>query len=421
MPLASEWRLRGDGMRLRTILFILPLVLLALAFVGGSTLLLRLFFVSVLVPVVSLLWTTLGIRGVSAEAEPPPEHCQVGERFQQRITVTNNSRIPKLWLRVEESTDLPGHREPAVLNLPRWSSHEWQSTFTCQRRGRYHLGSVTVTATDPFGLFSRHCTVGEPHSILIYPATMDLPLFKASSFNEFGYGSGYQAISMISPNASSVREFVNGDSLNHIHWPGTAHTGKLLVKVFDSDRSYDGSKTVWIMLDMQEASHVGHGDENTEEYGVTIAASLARKHLQSGMRVGLLASGERPYVIPPERGDDHLWRILEALALMRAVGEVPVGRVISDHMEYLRGNSTVIIVTPSITGGLAEATRQLRNRVDSIVVVLLDPASFGGETSMANAARNLSTSGVQVYVVRQGDELARALDNRVSLLHARFM
>jgi len=408
-------------MKIRTVLYILPVLLLALAFLGGSTLLLRLFFLSVLVPVVSYLWTVLGIRGVDAEADPPPEHCQVGERFQQRIAVTNNSRIPKLWLRVEESTDLPGRRDPAVLNLPRWGSRQWQSTFTCRRRGRYHLGTVTVTASDPFGLYSRQHTVGKPHSILIYPATIDLPLFKASSFNEFGYGSGYQAISQISPNASSVREFVSGDSLNHVHWPGTAHTGKLLVKVFDADRSYDGSKTVWVALDMQAGPHFGHGEETTEEYGVTIAASLVRKHLQSGMRVGLLATGEQTYLIPPERGDDHLWRMLEALAVIQATGEIPVGQVISDHMEYLRGNSTVIVVTPAISGSLVEAARQLRNRVDSIVVVLLDPASFGGEASMANAARNLSTTGVQVYVVRQGDELGRALDNRASLLHARFM
>jgi len=413
--------LLDSSMKIRTVIFIVPVVLLALALVGGSTLVLRLFFLSVLLPVASYLWAAIGIRGVSAEAEPPPLHCQVGDRFQQKITVYNSSRVPKLWLRVDESTDLPGQREPAVLSLPRWGVHEWQSSFICRRRGRYHLGAVTVTAADPFGLFSRQRTVGEPHSILIYPATMDLPLFKASSFNEFGYGSGYQAISQISPNASSVREFSSGDSLNHIHWPGTAHAGKLLVKVFDADRSYDGSKTVWVVLDMKGAAHAGHGEETTEEYGVTIAASLARKHLQSGMRVGLLASGERTYLIPPERGEEHLWRMMEALAVMRAEGEASLGQVISDHMEYLRGNSTVLIVTPSITGGLADATRQLRNRVESIVVVLVDPASFGGETSMANAARNLSTTGVQVYIVRQGDELARALDNRVSLLHAGFM
>ena len=65
-------------MKVRTVVYIVPVVLLALAFLLGSTLLLRLFFLSVLVPVVSYLWTVLGIRGVDAEAEPPPAHCQVG-------------------------------------------------------------------------------------------------------------------------------------------------------------------------------------------------------------------------------------------------------------------------------------------------------------------------------------------------------
>ncbi len=139
------------------------------------------------------------------------------------------------------------------------------------------------------------------------------------------------------------------------------------------------------------------------------------------MRVGLVMEGDETVVIPPERGDDHLWRILEALALVKATGETPVGQLISDRTEYLRGNSVVIVVTPSVTGGLVDSLRQLRNRVDSVVTVLLDAESFGGDTGVATAARNLSTTGVQVYVVRQGDELARALDNRVSILHARYL
>ncbi len=408
-------------MKARSIVFLVPAGLLAVALLAGSELVLRIFFLSVLVPLVSYLWTVFGTRGVSATAEAPPTHCQVGERFQQEITVSNDSRILKPWLRVAEASDMPGHQGSTLITLSPWSSRSWKSTVQCQRRGLYHLGQVTVAATDPFGLFSRENTVGERHSILVYPATVDLPLFKASSFNDFGYGSGYQSISLISPNASSVREFGSGDSLNHIHWPGTAHTGKLMVKVFDADRSYNSSKTIWVVLDMHAPPHSGHGEEATEEYGVTIAASLARKHMDSGMRVGLVMAGDETVVIPPERGDDHLWRMLEALAVVRATGETPVGQLISDRTEYLRGNSVVIVITPSVTGGLVDALRQLRNRVDSVVTVLLDAESFGGDAGVTTAARNLSTTGVQVYVVRQGDELARALDNRVSILHARYL
>ncbi len=408
-------------MKARSMVFLIPAILLAVALLAGSVLVLRIFFLSALVLLVSYLWTVVGTRGVGAATETPPEHCQVGERFRHGVTVSNDSRIPKPWLRVTEAGDLPGHGGSTLITLPPWSSQAWESMVQCQRRGLYHLGEVTVTATDPFGFFSRESTVGERHEILVYPATVDLPLFKASSFNDFGFGSGYQSISSISPNASSVREFVSGDSLNHIHWPSAAHTGKLMVKVFDADRSHNSSKSVWIILDMHAPPHRGHGEEATEEYAVTIAASLARKHMDGGMRVGLAMDGDQPVVIPPERGEDHLWRILEALALVKAAGETSVSQLIADCAEYLRGDSAVIVVTPSVTGGLVDALRQLRNHVDSVVTVLLDPESFGGEAGVATAARNLSTTGVQVYVVRQGDELARALDHRVSILHPRYV
>jgi len=408
-------------MKVRILILAVPVVLLSVALVGGSTLVLRLFFLSVLALLVSYLWTVFTIRGLSVEAEKPPEHCQVGDQFRQEVTVSNNIRIPKLWLKVEDNSDMPGLHSAGILNLPQAGSYCWQSTVYCHRRGRYSLGSVTITATDPFGLFSQQHSLGEPHRLLVYPATVDLPLFKLSSFSDFGYGSGYQSISRISPNASSVREFASGDSLHHIHWPSTAHTGKLMVKMFDADHSYRGSKTIWVVIDMDEASHLGQEEEATEEYGITVAASLIRKYLESGMRVGVAASGDQTYLVPPDRGEDHLWRVLEALALIKATGKVPIGQLILQHMERFRDNPDVIIVTTSAAAQLLDAVRQLRSRTDSVVVVLLDAASFGGEGSAIDVAHSLSRAGVQVYVVRQGDEVARVLDNKFSLSYARYI
>jgi uncharacterized protein (DUF58 family) len=407
-------------MKVRRIVLVtvIPLALLAVAMLGGSSLVLRLFFLCLLVLLVSYLWTLLGVRSIVVRAEPPPEHCQVGKKFQQGITVTNNSRLPKLWLRIEEGTNLPGHRDAAVLNLSGGDSHHWESSVYCNRRGRYDLGTVVATSTDPFGFFTRRRTLGEAHDILVYPATLDLPLFKSVSFNEFGLSAGYQSISQLSSNASSVREFYSGDSLSRIHWPSTAHTGRLMVKMFDVDRSSNAAKTVWIVLDMQAQAHVGGGNESTEEYAVNVAASLVKKHLDAGMRVGLLASGDRFYNISPDRGEEHLWRLLETLAVARAAGETSIDLLVADQIDLLRGNAIIIIITPSVTGGLFDATRQLRNRVDAVVAVQLDVSSFGGEPGALNIARNLSAIGVQVYVIRQGDELASALDHRVSLLHA---
>ncbi|MFC2006389.1 DUF58 domain-containing protein [Chloroflexota bacterium] len=408
-------------MKVRLILFIVPLILLATALAWGFSLLYHLFYLSVLVLLLSYLWVLFGIRGIRIQVRKLPSHCQVGEYFDEEITAFNHSKLPKLLLKVEENTDLPGHHNISVLNLSPKGSFCRKTRVYCQHRGWYSLGSVTVTSTDPFGLFSQRRKLGEPHHVLIYPATLELPFFKSSSVRDFGYGSGLRLISQTGPDASSVREFTTGDSLNHIHWHGTAHTGTLMVKVFDADRSHNVSKSVWVIADMRQTSNLGEGTEATEEYGITIAASLIKKYLDSGMRVGLVASGDQSYFFPPERGEQHLWHMLEALALMKATGKVSVDRLISDEIEFHKGNSIVVTVTPSATKQVVSVIRQLRNRGNSAVVVLLDPSSFGGTVSSINTARSIASTGAQVYIVRKGDELARTLDSRVPFSHSRFI
>jgi len=133
----------------------------------------------------------------------------------------------------------------------------------------------------------------------------------------------------------------------------------------------------------------------------------------------MVASGKQTYLFPPDRGEEHLWRILETLALIKASGEVPVGQLIREQMGHF-GDNSVVIITPSPTGQLMDAVRQLRSRVDSVAVVLLDAASFGADTSTADTARALSSTGTQVYIVRRGDELTRVLRDKFSQLSARM-
>ena len=407
--------------KIRPVLFIVPLILLALALASGSSLILQLFALSVLLLLIAYLWTVVGIRGIEAEVGKTPEHCQVGEQFNEEIAIFNTTRIPKLWLRAEEDTSLPGYHNVSALNLPPGGFQTWESDVYCRRRGRYILGSITVTATDPLGLFSRQRQLGEPRDVFIYPATVELPYFETPSLADFGYSSGQQSISQISPNASSVREYAAGDSLSHIHWHSTAHTGKLMAKVFDADRTHDTSKSVWIVVDMNHEPQSGEGEETTEEYAITIAASLLKKYMYNGMRVGLTASGDQSYLFPPDTGEEHLWHILEALALVRATGEVPLGRLLSEGIETFKGNSTIIIITPSGTTGLVAASRQLKNRGNTVVTIFLDSPSFGGVASPIDAARALRASGVRVYVVRKGDELAKALGGRLSFTHPEYI
>lgn len=400
-----------------TFIIIVSILILAAALLFGSVLLLRLFYIAAIVSGLSYLWVFLNIRNITVRFGKPPEHLQVGNTFHREVVLSNPSRLPRLCLKLVDNTDLPGSHDTTMVNIPSNQSYLWEATFTCRQRGRYHLGPTAITTSDPFGIFTHKCILGEQQEIIVYPATIDLPLFRFSSFSEFDYGSGYQSLSRISPNASSVREYASGDSLHHIHWRSTARTGSLMVKMFDTDRSYNASKTAWILLDMNEESHFGKGTENSDEYAITIAASLVRKYVQSGMRVGVMASDDHQCFTTAERGEDHLWEILEALALMKTDWNLKLKEIVSRYADNLRDNPLVIIIATSATEGLVEIVRQLKNKADSVIVVLLDIPSFKDQPSSLDTSRVLSWAGAQVYTIRKGEELAKALDSRTTHIH----
>ena len=399
----------------RRILFLtLPLLTLALALSTGSVLLLRVFSVMVLVPVSAWLWAVIGIRGLSSRARKSVEYCQAGECFDEEITVSSSSSLPKLLIQAAEKTDLPGYVNEATFNLPPRGNFRWKNSVFCHRRGLYSLGSLTATATDPFGLFSFHRDLGEPLDIVVFPATLDLPFFQSLSHRDQGYGTSRWLTSEVGPDAARVREYASGDTLNRVHWPSTAHTGKLMVKEFDPDRSNYASRNVWIVLDMHQDSQAGEGDNSTEEYGVTIAASLIKKYMDGDKQVGLMSTGDRPYFFPPQTGEPYLWNMMEALALIKASGGIPVERLILGGIDHFGTDTVMVVITPASGAKLLGPLRQVRSRGTPVIVISLDSSSFAG-TAPATTTRNLVANGFQVYVVRSGEAPGKVLDSRAQI------
>lgn len=398
--------------RQKILVIVVLVALLALALVSGSILIMRLFFLSVLVTAVSYVWVRWSLRRLSVDTTQPPERLEVGDTFQREVIISNPGKLPRLWLKVEDDTDLPGHQDMAIINIARRSSYCWQANFKCRKRGRYHLGPVTLTAADPLEIFTSTRTLGKEQEIIVYPATIDLPLFNLASFSGSDRSSGYQSIKGIRSHASSVREFTSGDSLHYIHWRSTAHMGKLMVKTFDADRSYNPPKVAWILLDMNERAHFGRGEETSEEYTITIAASMVKKCLESGIEVGILASDERHSLIKPETGEKQLWDVLETLALMKANRELTLSELSSYHLDSFRHNPLVIIIATSASENLVEVVPQLRNRVASIVVILVDAASFGGPPWSSQMAQTLIRSGAQVYTIGKGANLLKVAERQ---------
>jgi uncharacterized protein (DUF58 family) len=398
-------------MKIRRIVIIIPLIVLALAAAGGFTWLWYLFIFMVVLPALNYLWLSLSAGAISGTAKISSGLCRVGESLEEEFTVFNNSRIPSSLIEVEEETDMPGYGNSVAFNLSPHESRAWSTRPGCRRRGQYSLGLLKVKITDPLGLF-----LGEYHEVIIYPEMMELPYFQALPSQEPGHSPRRWLASEAGPIAARVRDYTSGDSYHHIHWPTTAHAGRLMVRDFEPDRSNYNFKSLWLVLDMHRDARQGEGDDNTEEYAIKIAASLAKKHIESGKEVGLMAAGDRSYLSLPETGSEQLKKLLLSLAVMKAEGGVPLDALINSQIDRFEAGSVIVVIMPSSNENIIAPLRQAVGRGIIVTAIILDSLSFGGGIAAEDTARKLAAGGLQVYVMARGAAIASALDSRLPSL-----
>lgn len=354
---------------------------------------------------IAYYWAKANTKNIEVSTDRPLDRLQEGQDFIERITVKNKGWFTKLWLEVEDSTTIPGHNAARIITLGPRESKSWRTATTCARRGLFSVGPVRVTTGDPFGFFRYSNTYGRPQSVLVYPRATELPNFYVPPAHLPGEGRFRKRTHFVTPNASGVRPYEFGDSFNRIHWPTTARTNQLMVKVFEMDPASD----IWVILDLDRDVHAGKGDDGTEEYAVRIAASVARFFLLANRSVGFISYGKRLFVEDAQRGAQHYTRILEALALATAEGDVPIGMLVTEESKRFGRHTTVVVVTPSTEEDWVGSLQFIAQRGVKVAAVLLDAGSFDSGKNSLMVFGALAAGDIYTYVVRRSDDLDTSL------------
>ncbi len=375
------------------------------AFATGYWLPFRLAYVIALALPVCLLWAWISLWGVRGEIERSTDRLQQGQILGERVVIENKGRLPKLWLEVDEPSDLPGHAVRRVVSLRPRQRRTWRAISTCQRRGLYTLGQLTVTSGDPFGLFRFTRSFGREQSILVYPQPVELAEIRLPPAELLGEGQFHKPAHYVTSSAVSVRQYEYGDSYNRIHWPSTAHARELMVKLFEMDPSSD----VWIVIDLDHAVQAGKDDESTEEYAITLAASVAFHFCRSSRSVGLLGFDGALQVIKPERGVRQYVRILESLAVLRADGDVPLAKLLNEEGSRFGRHSTVVAITPSTADDWVLSLRIITERGARTASVLIEPGTFGAQRDSLVVFGALTAAGIPTSVVQRAADFSAAL------------
>ena len=355
--------------------------------------------------ILGYIWNFISLQSLEVSVERRSRRVRVGDDVEERLTIRNLSTIPKPTLEVEDMTDLPGYSSGMAISLPTKGYRSWRTRMPARRRGVYTLGPVRVSNTDAFGIFRRERFYCDTEQLIVYPRTHYIPEFAIPAADLSGDSSTRRRSHDLTPHASSVREYAFGDSISRIHWSSTARLGRLMSKEFDLGQSSD----VWILVDLHRDVQAGELDESTDEYAVSIGASLSRKYLEAGLPVGLISQGDQRYFLPADTGAGQFDRILEFLALSKAEGSVPLETMLAQEEQLWGYHSSLIVITPSNRPDWVIALRELMRRRVRVAAVLLDGASFDGFFNTVDVIPHLYLAGIPPYLVRKGDDIPVAL------------
>jgi uncharacterized protein (DUF58 family) len=390
-------------------MMILLAVTLLLAIATGEGILYRVSYFLTVLMVGSYVFLRLRLRHLDMRMQEKSCVVQVGDMLKAYVYLRNNSRLGTGWVEISLMSNMLCSVSGIATAISAGGQERLEMHTFCHARGVYTIGPLLARTSDPLGLFRVEIIQGNPIKVVVQPPVVALPYFRLPVAERSGEESIRYRSQTRTPHVATIREYIHGDSPNQIHWLSTAKSGQLMSKEFDSG----GGGDVWVVLDLERKIHHSQGTERTDEYAVAIAASLTHLVLREEHSVGLIVYGDHEYLLPLGGGTKQMSNVLETLTLSKTEGDNPLARVLVKNAGQFGRSASLLVVTSSTATEWISILRELRYRSLDIVVVLIDPASFGGKQSLDEAVMELVSVGIPAYVVHRGDPLPYALSRPI--------
>ena len=358
-------------------------------------------------------WSWLNLRGIEVKVAREADRGVVGSYLDGRVAITNRTVMPKSWLEVAESTGPSADGSGRGVSLVRNQTRSWKIETFLSKRGVYRSTFIQVLSQDPFGLFRFRRDFVDGQTYVVYPATEPLPNLDRRFAGLPSDSRVTRHWDQITTDVGSIRDYQPGDGFRRIHWPYTARMNSLMVKEFDIGTSAEA----WVVLDMFAGDHFGieaDSVDNTEELVVSTAASITNRLVDLQVSVGLAANGERHYLSRPDSSPEHMGRLMDAFAEVRAFGETPLREYLYEVQSHVNQFNTVTVVTASTDSEWLVSLTEMRSRGVDVAAVIVDQSGFGKDSNINATLQAASASLIPIYVVPRGARMDAALSSPVN-------
>jgi uncharacterized protein (DUF58 family) len=315
-----------------------------------------------------------------------------GEQTHVQVTIENKKLLPISWVQASDAWPIavspqdenllaPSHLpdQGYLVNLYslRWNERITRGyTILFRKRGIYEIGPLYLEAGDLFGLYEQRKEFYKHDYLTVFPEMLPIEQLSWLAEDPFGSRSSPRPLYDDPSQPMGVRAYHPEDGFRRIHWPATARTGEIQVKVYQPV----SARVMVLCLNVSTEEHFWLGySPAVLEHMVKVCARLVYQGIEDGYAVGLFSNGslahaDQPFRFQPGRSPNQLATLLQALAGVTPFVTAPFETFLIRSMSQIPFGATLVIVTALVPESLQNCLLCLRRYRSHITLISLNPA-----------------------------------------------
>ena len=179
-------------------------------------------------------------------------------------------------------------------------------------RGEYDFGLIRIFVSSPISLLQRRFSLGQPRQVKVYPSYLMLTRYELLAISNNLTELGIKKIRRVGNHTEfeQIRDYVTGDDFRLINWKATARTSRLMVNVYQDERS----QQVFSIIDKGRVMQQAFRGVTYLDYAINASLVLSYMAMRKEDKAGIVTFSSRfEDFVPASRHAGHMQNILEIL------------------------------------------------------------------------------------------------------------
>ena len=281
-----------------------------------------------------------------------------GDDNEVRLRVESNYHFPISLEVIDEIPFIFQRRDVCFrARLEKQGSTTIKYSLRPTRRGVYGFGQIRAFVASPLGLLQRRFTCGEPQDVKVYPSFLMLHQYELLAISNNLTEMGIKRIRRVGHHTDfeQIKDYVVGDDFRTINWKASARRSKLMVNVYQDERS----QQLYNVIDKGRVMQQAFRGMTLLDYSINASLVLSYVAMYKEDRAGLATfSSDFDSFVPASRRPGHLQTLMETLyAQQTEFGETDYSALVAHFNKHVSKRSLVVLYT-NFTG-MVSLQRQL--------------------------------------------------------------